>query len=130
LPTSKGNISDILLTFVLRDILNLADCWHIIFQISILSNQMVESSPIPKLSTTHSGVPARLSNEAEAAKEKIYSLRTLPNSVPRQSPVRLPPGVTRVEFKKAIHELRRLLGGKAVELNNKPLVDGWYMEHP
>jgi hypothetical protein len=85
---------------------------------------------IPRLSTIHSGVPARLSDEAAAAKEKTYSLRTLPTSVPRQSQLRLPPDVTREVFDKAIEELRRVLDKDAVELNDKPLVDGWYMEHP
>jgi hypothetical protein len=88
------------------------------------------SESIPKLSTIHSGVPARLSKEATAAKEKTYSLRTLPNSVPRRSPLKLPPGVTRDIFDRAINELRRELGKDGVELNDKPLVDGWYMEHP
>jgi hypothetical protein len=87
-------------------------------------------SAIPNLSTTHSGVPARLSNEAAAAKEKTYTLRTLPNSVPRQSQLRLPPSITRQVFDKAIEDLRTVLGEGRVELNDKPLVDGWYMEHP
>jgi len=85
---------------------------------------------IPKLSAIHSGVPARLSNEAAAAKEKTYSLRTLPTSVPRQSQLRLPPGVTREVFDRAIEELKKVLGQDGVELNDKPLIDGWYMEHP
>ena len=88
------------------------------------------SESIPKLTTIHSGVPARLSNEALAAKERTYSLRTLPTSVPRQSQLRLPPGVTRDVFDKAIDELKKVLGKAGVELNDKPLVDGWYMEHP
>jgi hypothetical protein len=88
------------------------------------------SGSIPKLSTVHSGVPARLSKEAAAAKEKTYGLRTLPASVPRQSQLRLPPGVTREVFDKAIAELTKHLGEEGVELNDKPLVDGWYMEHP
>jgi hypothetical protein len=91
---------------------------------------MSDPSFIPKLDAIHSGVPARLSNEAATAKEKTYSLRTLPNSVPRQSPLRLPPGVTREVFDKAINELRKVLGDDGVQLNDKPLVDGWYMEHP
>ncbi len=93
-----------------------------------MGSKMSES--IPKLSEIHTGVPARLSNEAVAAKENTYSLRTLPNGVPRQSSLRLPPGVTRDVFDKAIDELRKVLGKDGVELNDKPLFDGWYMEHP
>lgn len=95
-----------------------------------IPTNMSGSTSIPKLSAVHSGVPARLSNEALATKEKTYSLKTLPNSVPRRSPVRLPPGVTRDAFDKAINELRKVLGKDNVELNDKALVDGWYMEHP
>jgi hypothetical protein len=87
-------------------------------------------SSIPNLSIIHSGVPARLSNEAVAAKQKSYALKTLPDSAPRQSALKLPPGVTRDVFDKAIDELRKVLGKDGVELNDKPLVDGWYMEHP
>src|ERR1700709_2719207 len=91
---------------------------------------MSDFSKVPTLVNIHSGVPERLSAEAAEAKEKTYSLRTLPNSVPRQSPVRLPPNITREVFDTAIEELRKVLGEKNVELNDKPLVDGWYMEHP
>jgi hypothetical protein len=91
---------------------------------------MSDSSFIPKLDAIHSGVPSRLSNEAAAAKEKTYSLRTLPSSVPRRSQLRLPPGVTREVFDKAVDELRKVLGDNGIQLNDKPLVDGWYMEHP
>jgi hypothetical protein len=94
------------------------------------NKQTNKMSSIPNLSSIHSGVPARLSNEAAAAKQKTYALKTLPTSVPRQSPLKLPPGVTRDVFDKAIDELRKVLGKDGVELNDKPLVDGWYMEHP
>jgi hypothetical protein len=88
------------------------------------------SNSIPKLDLVHSGVPDRLSKEAEAAKERLYSLRTLPNSTPRQSSLRLPPNTSREKFDKAIAALVEVLGPKGVELNDKELVDGWYMEHP
>ncbi len=87
-------------------------------------------SSIPNLSSIHSGVPARISNEAAEPKQKIYALKTLPDSAPRKSALKLPPGVTRAVFDKAIDGLRKVLGKGGVELNDKPLVDGWYMEHP
>jgi hypothetical protein len=91
---------------------------------------MSNSFPIPKLDSVHSGVPARLSKEADAAKERLYSLRTLPKSTPRQSSLRLPPNTSREQFDTAIAALVEVLGPKGVELNDKELVDGWYMEHP
>lgn len=91
---------------------------------------MSSSSKIPALTTTHSGVPARLKNEADAAKERLYSLKTLPDSIPRKSSVRLPPNINQETFDQAIAALTKELGRDGVELNDKPLVDGWYMEHP
>ncbi|KAL4898941.1 hypothetical protein BDW74DRAFT_189625 [Aspergillus multicolor] len=89
-------------------------------------------TPTPRLSDgVHSGIPAQLEAEAKVAKERLYSNRTLPDSVPRRHDVpRLPPNTTREQFDTAIAELRERLGDKNVEINDKPLVDGWYMEHP
>ncbi|KAI9822644.1 MAG: hypothetical protein M1827_000363 [Pycnora praestabilis] len=90
----------------------------------------VPLTPVLKIDK-HSGVPQRLTDDAKVAKERLYSNRTLSDSVPRQREVpRLPPYVSRECFKLAIGELRRMLGIANVELNDKPLVDGWYMEHP
>jgi hypothetical protein len=91
---------------------------------------MSNSSKIPSMDTKHSGVPARLKDEADAAKERLYSLKTLPDNIPRKSNVRLPPDTSQEKFDTAIAALKKLLGNNGVELNDKPLVDGWYMEHP
>lgn len=91
---------------------------------------MSSSSKVPTLTTTHSGIPARLKSEADAAKGRLYSLKTLPDSVPRKSNVRLPPNTSQETFETAIAALTKLLGKYGVELNDKPLIDGWYMEHP
>ncbi|KAE8451923.1 hypothetical protein EG329_002764 [Mollisiaceae sp. DMI_Dod_QoI] len=91
---------------------------------------MSTSSKVPTLTTKHSGIPARLKNEADAAKERLYSLKTLPDSVPRKNNVRLPPNTSKETFETAIAALTKLLGNDGVELNDRPLVDGWYMEHP
>ncbi len=84
---------------------------------------------IPDLAVRYSGVPSRLSQEAIDAKSKLFSQKTLPDSVARRRTA-LPPGVSRENFEQAIAELRSALGQENVELNDKPLVDGWYMEHP
>lgn len=61
----------------------------------------------------------------------LLSSRTLPAKASRsqETPV-LPPDVERATFDKAIAELRLIVGETKVEVNDKPLVDGWYMEHP
>ncbi|KAF4625820.1 hypothetical protein G7Y89_g12342 [Cudoniella acicularis] len=91
---------------------------------------MSKFKPIPTLASGHSGIPERLQAEAKAAKERSYSLKTLPESIPRQKPLKLPPNITQETFDVAITALEKVLIKQAVELNNKPLVDGWYMEHP
>ena len=86
-------------------------------------------SRVPSLVTKYSGVPERLEQEAFAAKARLYSQKTLPDSVPRRKTV-LPPGVGKQDFDQAVAELKSALGDGNIELNDKPLVDGWYMEHP
>lgn len=86
---------------------------------------------IPSLNQIHTGVPERLSKEAALARESMYALRTLPPSLSRQGDLpRLPPNTTRKNFNEAIAALKKELGSSKVELNDKPLEDGWYMEHP
>ena len=94
------------------------------------SNTTAAAAPL--LSSKHSGVPQRLVDEAEAAKQNLYiTNRTLPVSSPRKQEVpKLPPGITREQFDLAIKEITETLGTENVEINDKPLVDGWYMEHP
>lgn len=88
---------------------------------------MAESLDVPRLTSNYSGIPERLYNEAVTAKEKTQSLKTLPHSKPRSSPIRLPPDTSQDQFDAAIAALRRLLGEAGFEVNDKPLVDGWYM---
>jgi hypothetical protein len=91
---------------------------------------MSQPNDIPSLDQVHSGVPARLRDDAIYAKKSSFALRTIPLSKPRQAPLRLPPDTSREKFDAAIVALKKVLGEKGVELNDKPLVDGWYMEHP
>lgn len=85
---------------------------------------------IPSLNEKYNGTPVRLSKEAQDAQARIFSNRTLPVSRPRKSAVRLPPDVTLESFETAIKELREAIGNENVDVNDKDLVDGWYMEHP
>ncbi|KAL7273524.1 hypothetical protein RUND412_003619 [Rhizina undulata] len=88
--------------------------------------------PTPILTEDHSkGVPERYLTKANTSKARLLSNQTLPESVPRkqETPV-LPPDISRQTFNNAIAELKGTLGAANVELNDKPLVDGWYLEHP
>lgn len=85
---------------------------------------------IPNLASKHSGIPERLRTEAKSAKERTYALKTLQTSAPRRAPLRLPPNTSQEKFDVAVAALHKLLGENGVELNDKSLVDGWYMEHP
>lgn len=79
----------------------------------------------------HSGIPKRMEEDAKVAKERLYSNKTMPESIARQREVpRLPPHTSREKFNQAMTELREKLGPANVEINDKPLIDGWYMEHP
>ncbi|KIY02775.1 uncharacterized protein Z520_01240 [Fonsecaea multimorphosa CBS 102226] len=84
---------------------------------------------IPDLTARYSGVPRRLTQEALDAKARLYSQKSLPDSVPRKR-VALPPDVSRESFDQAVAELKSSLGDENVQVNDGPLVDGWYMEHP
>ncbi|TFK47732.1 FAD-linked oxidase-like protein [Heliocybe sulcata] len=95
------------------------------------ADALTDLPPTPLFPATHSGIPERYVEQCKESKARIYSNKTLPPSVPRagELPV-LPPDVDRDTFNKAIAELKESLGKEHVELNDKPLVDGWYMEHP
>jgi hypothetical protein len=90
-------------------------------------------SPTPILSNEkHTGIPERYASEADTMKARIYSNRTIGDaSKPRTTELlALPPDVDRATFNKAIAELKYKLGDENVEVNDKPLIDGWYMEQP
>ncbi|KAI5805218.1 hypothetical protein EDC01DRAFT_362620 [Geopyxis carbonaria] len=92
---------------------------------------MTSKSTPPTLDDKHSGVPAHMADYAAQSKAQLYSNRTMPDSIARSQEVPvLPPDVSRPAFNGAIDELKKLLGDANVEINDKPLVDGWYIEHP
>lgn len=84
----------------------------------------------PSLSETYSGIPDRLAKEAQESKARLSANRSAPTTVPRRSPLRLPLDVSQREFDNAIANLKRDIGEDNVILNNQPLADGWYLEHP
>lgn len=90
------------------------------------------ANAIPSLSTLYSGVPERLTQEAIAAKQRLFSNKTDYNaSDENDTKYPLPPDIDQATFDKAIAQLRNELGEENVELNDKDrLEDGWYMEHP
>lgn len=88
-------------------------------------------SPTPLLSEKYSGVPKRLTPEAKRIKKLLYSNKTAEEQSSRSKTVPvLPPDTTRDAFNAAIKDLKSLVGDQNVEINDKPLIDGWYMEHP
>ncbi|KAI0593941.1 hypothetical protein F4775DRAFT_606945 [Biscogniauxia sp. FL1348] len=87
------------------------------------------TSRVPLLSEKHSGIPDYLAEKANDAKADVFNTRTKPQGQRNRLPV-IPQGVEENAFFAAIDELREQLGPDHVEVNDKPLKDGWYMEHP
>ncbi|KAE8330281.1 hypothetical protein BDV39DRAFT_202086 [Aspergillus sergii] len=83
----------------------------------------------PTLDQCHSGIPTNLLASAVKVKERLSENQTLQPHQRTQPPV-IPLGHTRDEFMRALSELRAVLGDENVEFNDKPLDDGWYIEHP
>jgi hypothetical protein len=81
------------------------------------------------------GAPPRLKELESLMKKKIDDNTTVKlDGNPRREasedlPV-LPPGTSRSKFNAAIEELKKAIGAENVELNDKPLIDGWYLSQP
>jgi hypothetical protein len=88
---------------------------------------MSSKSDIPLLSEKHSGIPLNLLEKAQRAKALIYETRTKETKTRERLPA-IPQGIDKSTFIKALDELGDQLGTDNVEVNEKPLVDGWYME--
>jgi hypothetical protein len=88
---------------------------------------MSSISEIPLLSEKHSGIPQNLLGKAQKAKSLIYETRTKEKNTRQRLPV-IPQGIEKEAFIQALDELGEQLGKENVEVNDKPLVDGWYME--
>lgn len=81
-------------------------------------------SDVPVLPETHSGIPKYLLDKARNAKETVFETRTKPINSRRRLPV-IPLGIERDKFLEALDDLRGQLGAQNVEVNDKPLRDGW-----
>ncbi len=92
-----------------------------------LAKEASSESDVPTLPGTHSGIPPYLLEKAQKAKEDIFKMQTKAQNERRRLPV-VPQGIERDEFVKALAELKEQLGADHVEINDKPLKDGWYME--
>ncbi|KAF3387326.1 Vanillyl-alcohol oxidase [Penicillium rolfsii] len=84
---------------------------------------------IPTLEQKHNGVPERLLHKAHRAKALIQGIATKPVRPRQRLPV-VPQGIERQQFFLALDELSTELGNENIEINDKPLDDGWYMEPP
>jgi len=81
------------------------------------------STAVPTLLETHSGIPTYLLDKATNAKVGVFDGRTKPVRERQRLPVVLQ-GIERDEFLAALAELKDELGCE-VEMNDKPLKDGW-----
>ncbi|KAJ5618603.1 hypothetical protein N7528_006714 [Penicillium herquei] len=84
---------------------------------------------IPTLEEKHNGVPPRLIHKAHRAKGLIDNIATKEPKARKRLPV-IPQGIERTRYFLAIDEISQDLGKENVEINDKPLDDGWYMESP
>jgi hypothetical protein len=83
----------------------------------------------PTLNDKHSGIPARLLHKATYAKSLIYDGRTVSDTVQLERGLAVPQGISKNAFLAAIDELKTSLGPDNVQLNDKEIKGGWYMEH-
>ncbi|KIW69779.1 hypothetical protein PV04_05637 [Phialophora macrospora] len=84
----------------------------------------------PVYPAAYSGIPESLLNKAVREKSRLWANQSKEFHTPRKRGLAIPAGIGRVEFVKALEELSQNLGKGHVVLNDQPLEDGWYMEHP
>lgn len=99
---------------------------YFLFSVSLYF-QNVFHIPSSSLVKKHSGIPENLLEKAKRAKALIYDIRTKDTSTRQRLPV-VPQGIEKDAFIQALEELAQQLGKANVEVNDKPQVDGWYME--
>lgn len=79
---------------------------------------------VPTLPQKYSGIPQILLDTARAAKKQTFGQRTKPQNDRQRVPV-IPQGVEKDTFFEALDALRKEIGTDNVELNDRPLKDGW-----
>ena len=84
----------------------------------------------PVYPAVYSGIPERLVTKAIRDKTRIWEHQSKEFQTPRKRGLAIPAGIGRSEFLKALGELAQKLGKEHVVVNDQPLEDGWYMEHP
>ncbi|KAF2014751.1 vanillyl alcohol oxidase [Aaosphaeria arxii CBS 175.79] len=84
----------------------------------------------PTLGKVHSGIPESLLHKATSAKAAVYDGKTVSDKIPLKRGLPIPQGISEKAFLSAIDELRTAIGAENVELNDKEVNNGWYMEHP
>lgn len=84
------------------------------------------NSNVPTLTQKHSGIPDYLLEKAQAVKKDTFEKRTKPLNDRQRLPV-IPQGIDEETFFKALDELRKDIGTGNVDVNDKPLKDGWYV---
>jgi hypothetical protein len=92
-----------------------------------MSFKQEANATVPTLPEVHSGIPTFLLEKAQSAKIGVFEGRTKPVRDRQRLPV-VPQGIERDDFLAALAELKAQLGDEFVEINDKPLRDGWYME--
>lgn len=90
-------------------------------------NLQEAKTEIPTLAQKHSGIPAHLLDKARQQKKNAFDVRTKLVNDRQRLPV-LPKGISEKKFHEALNELQSELGSEHVELNDKPLIDGWYVQ--
>ena len=95
-----------------------------------MSSQTDAPATPPTYPATYSGIPERLLDKAVRDKARLWEHQSKEFLTPRRRGLAIPAGIGRTEFLKAIDDLSQKLGKEHVALNDQPLEDGWYMEHP
>lgn len=81
-------------------------------------------SDVPTLAQKHSGISEELLVKARTVKKETFDRRTKPVNERQRLPV-VPQGIERQAFLEALDALRKDIGAENVEVNDKPLKDGW-----